>query len=130
MDDAFFFSIPSARNPKPQTRTRSPKLETPSRQFIRHGSQVGFEGEVGLGLEQGEIQIFGEALQAMENPQRTAAIERGMFVERRAPESKQGNLLHDLANGILIVWRRPGLVAVDQTGERGMDHGVVGFFWK
>ena len=64
----------------------------------------------------------------MKNPQGTAAIERGMFVERCPPEPEQRDLLNNLAHGILIIFGRLGLVAVDQTGKRGMDHGVVGFF--
>ena len=66
----------------------------------------------------------------MKNPQGTAAVERGVVVERRAPESEQCDLLGDLAHGVLIVVGRLGLVAVNQTGERGMNHGVVGVFRK
>lgn len=64
----------------------------------------------------------------MKNPKGTSPVERGMFVERRPPETEQGDLLNNLAHGILIIFGRLGLVAVDQTGKSGMDHGVIGFF--
>jgi hypothetical protein len=110
--------------------TLRPELETPGGQFIRHRSKIRLERKVWLGLEQREIEIFRESLQAVKNTQGTAAVKRGMVVEGRAPESEQRNLLGDLAHGVLIVVGGLGLVAVNQTGEGGMNHGVVGAFWK
>ena len=66
----------------------------------------------------------------MKNPQGAAAIECGMVVERCPPKPEQGDLLNDLAHGVLIVAGRLRLLSVNETGECGMDHDEEGDLLK
>ncbi len=88
-------------------------IETQRRELLCHRIEIGGERKLRVGVQQGKIQIFREAWQAMEYAQAGAAIKCSLLKKSAALQPGQRNFLHDFAQrvGLLklctcLVWRQ------------------------
>mgnify|MGYP007056171678 CR=1 FL=1 len=63
-----------------------------------------------LRRHQGKVQIFGKAIQAIEDPQRCPSIEGCVLEKSRATQSAQYDLLNDLLDRVFLVVRSLRLI--------------------
>ena len=57
--------------------------------------------------EQGKINILGIAIQTVENPQGSAAVESGPLEKLAPPQTEQGDLLEDLPQCLPVILQAP-----------------------
>ena len=99
------------------------EAETERRELPANRFEVGVEAESLGGYQQGEVHVFGEAWQSVEDAERGAPVERRVLVELGAPQPEQRQFLDDFLQGVLVVGEGMRLVTGEQRLERDV-HSV------
>lgn len=101
------------------------KAEPERRQLRADRFQVGIQVECPVRSQQRKVEVFGTARQGVEDAQRGAAIERGVFEELRPPQPQQRQLLDDLRQRALVVRQGARAVAVEHPPERKIHQAAL-----
>ncbi len=92
--------------------------ETPD--LSKQGFAERAQGEVRVGRQEREIEVFRVAIQAVESSQRSTAIESGSLEEFAPPEPQQRKLLQNLPQRIDIVIARLAVIPIQHAANRVM----------